>query len=174
MNKKFLIGIGLLVIGLAFVIPTGFASAEPETVRQHFTANECVYMITPPENIVSGKTIHMTGQVNRNDVYSNDPSIFPDAINTAVLDIFLNLQTMKVNFTSTTTIEIPGSEGVFEGRGVGRVNLITGSTSGIGIFHGTGEFEGQTLWMKLSPGDFSQCEEGAFDATHWDAYLISP
>ena len=174
MNKKILFTVGILILILTYAISTVIASTHPEPVRQHFTANECVYMVTAPETKISGKTIHMAGQVNRNEVVSNDLFIFSNANNTAVLDIFLNLETMKANYNATATIEVPGVNGLFEGRGVGHINLITGSMSGIGIFHGTGDFEGYKLWMELSPGDITLCEVGAFDVSHWDAYLIAP
>lgn len=164
----------ILALVLTLIIPTTIAFADPSPVRQHFTALECVYMNTPPTMKVSGNTLHMTGQVNKNDVMSDDPSVFPDATNTAILDIFVNTIAMKANYTADAVIEIPDAMGTWEGKGVGHIDLLTGELTGLGIFHGTGEFAGQTLWMKLTNGDISQCDLGAFDASHWDAYIIAP
>jgi hypothetical protein len=70
------------------------------------------------------------------------------------------------------------SNSTFVGQGNGHIEFDPFASTGRGLFHGTGDFAGMTMWQDLSPGDFAPCPAThpdygypLFDATHIEGFI---
>lgn len=167
----------LMVALLVAAVPT--FGAPPHAVP--ISGLECVYLDTPGQMEITGQMIHVIGQVNRNDFYSDDPTVFPNATTTAVLDIVVNMKSGMVFWRATAVSKPDGyPDSAFKGTGGGwfRTDPVTGEvySKGLVVLHGTGALEGQTLKAELARGDIAQCPEApnSFDATVWNGFLVPP
>jgi hypothetical protein len=168
----------MMVVGLlAAALPASSAPFGETPV----SGLECVYVVGPVEPEITGQMMHIWGQVNENQFFSDDEGVLPSGTNTAVLDIVVNLKSGMAVWNSTCVFEPDVGEGTFEGIGGGwfKMDLETGEmldSKGQGVFHGTGDYEGLTLKMDLYPGDIGECEgaPNLFDATIWDGFIVPP
>ena len=177
MNKRAIPLVTLIVVvGLVPAALPAFGAPPPATP---VSGLECVYILQPGESEITGQMMHTRGRVHQNYFYSDDPAVFPDAANTTVLDIALNLKTGIGVMNVTAVYEPEGVDGTFEGTGVGWLKLDLGTGAGLdmrgqGVFHGTGDLEGLTLKLDLHPGDITQCPGTPFDAGWWQGFIVPP
>jgi hypothetical protein len=174
--KRKAIPLAVLIVSIALL----FAASPVLGAPPHGTTVsglECVYVVDPGQMEITEHWMRVTGQVNLNQFYSDDPDLFPNGTNYAVIDWTLNFHSGMVVWTGKSAVFEPdGFDGAFVGTGGGwfKMGGELMDSKGNGVFHGTGELEGLTLKQKLYAGDITQCPEGAFDATVWVGFLVPP
>jgi hypothetical protein len=175
MKKKwFAISALVLCLALLALAVPAFGSPPYATI----SGLECVYVLQPGETDINGQVMTIKGQVNQNTFYSDDPGVLPNGTNTAVLDITINLQSGMAVWRSSPAIFQPdGMIGTFVGRGGGwlkmdPVTFAVLDSKGLGVFHGTGIYEGMTMKQDLFAGDITQCPGTPFDATYWEGKIL--
>lgn len=169
----------VLIVCVALLLAAVPALGAPPE-ETHISGLECVYVDTPGQPVpITDYLLSIKGQVNVNRFYSDDPETLPDGTNTAVLDILINLRAGMIVWRADAVFQPDEAEGTFEGIGQGWIKLdpITGDfqgSKGLGVFHGTGEYEGLTMKQDLFAGDITQCPGEAFDATLWTGFIVPP
>ena len=175
--KGKLVPSAVLIVCVALLLAAIPAFGAPQKATQ-VSGLECVYVDTEVAPVfITDYLMSIKGQVNVNRFYSDDPATFPDGTNTAVLDILVNLRTGMIVWRADCVFQPDGVEGTFEGIGRGwfKMDPVTGEflgSKGVGVFHGTGEYEGLTLKQDLFASDPSQCPGEAFDATLWTGFIV--
>lgn len=154
-GKRRLLAILAVTVALltAFVPAVGLAEA-PLT---YISGLECAYVVAPAMPEQRGQTLHISGQVHENLFFSDDPDVFPDGINTGVLDMTINLVTGKAVVNAEASLQPEGVNGTWEGQGHFLVNTLTGDQQGHAVFHGTGDLAGQTLVLDVTGGNPANC-----------------
>jgi hypothetical protein len=165
--KILVLSVVIMTIIAASVAAPVYAGSKYQT----FSGLECVYLKTEGTPVPTEEGVRILGQVNQNVFYSDDPQVFPDAVHDVVLDIIVDMESGVVNWKGRGTIETEGM-GIWRSKGVGHIDLVSGSSHGKGVYHGTGDYHGMTTWVDLTPGDISRCPGVPFDATHWSGFVV--
>jgi hypothetical protein len=171
MKRKTGLLVALILVAalLAALVPaTGLAEGN----RAYFTGLECVYVLVPGQVEIHGNTMHIIDQVNQNLFLSNDPAVLPNGVNTAHLNIMINMVTMKGTGHASTTFQPDGAAGDWAGMGTFQADFAAGTLQGRGVFQGTGEFAGLTMWLDMAKGNVANCPGQAWDATAWQGFIV--
>lgn len=159
--------VAFLLLAMLGITTTAFAD-DPKV---NFSGQECVYIAKPGQIVVGPNTMTITGQVNTTRFTSDNPAVFPNGTNTATINIWINTRTMQALWRGTPVFVPDDGSGSWIGIGEGQINLLTGQSKGVAVFHGTGANAGKTMWMELSAGNKSICPGAVFDATHWSGFI---
>jgi hypothetical protein len=154
----------------AFVPAVGFAEA-PVT---YISGLECAYLLIPAIPEQHGNTLHISGQVHQNLFFADDPAVFPDGTNTAVLDMTINLVTGKAAVHAEAVFRPDNVYGTWERQGHFLVDTLTGYQQGHAAFHGTGDLAGQTLVLGITGGNPADCPAlpGLMSAGIWRGFIV--
>ena len=168
-KTRLFVVVGLAVALLTALVPvTGLADGNGTS----FSGLECVYVLVPGQVEIHGNTIHIADQVNQNLFFSDDPAVLPNGVNTAHLDITINLVTMKGTGHASATFQPDGAAGYWTGMGTFQADFAAGTLQGRGVFQGTGEFAGLTMWQDMAKGNVADCPGMASDATTWHGFIV--
>ena len=152
----------------ALVPATGFAEGN----KAYFSGLECVYVLVPGQVEIHGSTMHIVDQVNQNLFLSDDPAVLPNGVNTAHLNITINMVTMKGMGQASASFQPGGATGSWAGIGAFQADFVAGTLQGRGVFQGTGEFAGLTMWQDMAKGNVADCPGTAWDATTWYGFIV--
>jgi hypothetical protein len=168
-KTRLLVALVLAVALLAAFVPmAGLAKGN----RTYFSGLECVYVLVPGQVQIHGNTMHIIDQVNQNLFFSDDRAALPNGVNTAHLNIMINIVTMKGTGQATATFQPDGATGDWAGIGTFQADFAAGTLQGRGVFQGTGEFAGLTMWQDMAKGDVADCPGTASDATTWYGFIV--
>jgi hypothetical protein len=170
-NRRLLVVLVVAVTLLtAFVPAVGLAEA-PVT---YVSGLECAYVIGPAIPEQHGNTLHFSGQVHQNLFFSDDPAVFPDGTNSAVLDMTINLATGNAMVHAEASFQPDGVNGSWEGFGSFLVDTLTGDQQGHAVFHGTGDLAGQTLVLDVTGGNPGACPgaPNLMSAGIWSGFIV--
>jgi len=170
-NKSLMIFFAVVVaLLMAFTPVAGLAHAN----KTYFSALECAYVLIPAQPEIRGMTMHITDQVHQTLIFSDDPTTFPNAINTAHLDITINMVTGQATVFAIAHVQPEGVEGTWEGFGTFQIDTLTGEQQGHAVMHGTGELAGQTLVINTTTGDPAACpmQPGFMSAGTWNGFIV--
>jgi hypothetical protein len=98
--------------------------------------------------------------------------VLPNGVNTAHLDIMINTATAKGTGHASASFQPDGAAGNWAGIGFFDADFLAGTLKGRGVFQGTGEFEGLTMWLRMAKGNVADCPGTASDATTWDGFIV--
>lgn len=166
-TRSKIILVTVLVLALLATATTAFAD-DPKI---SFSGQECVYVAQPGQVDFGPNTMTITGQVNVTQFHSDNPAVFPNGTNTATLNIWINTITMQAIWRADAVFVPDDGSGAWLGKGEGQIDLLTGASKGVAVFHGTGANAGKTMWQDLSAGNKSLCPGAPFDATHWTGFI---
>jgi hypothetical protein len=152
----------------AFVPAAGFAEGN----RMYFSGLECVYVLVPGQPEIHGNTMHIIDQVNQNLFFSNDPDVLPNGVNTAHINLMINMVTMTGTGHAAAIFEPDGATGSWVGIGTFQADFAAGALQGRGVVQGTGEFAGLTMWQDMAKGNVADCPGTAWDATTWYGFIV--
>lgn len=157
---------------MAFVPAVGLAEA-PLT---YVSGLECAYVIVPAVPEQRGQTLHFSGQVHQNLFISDDPAVFPNGVNSGVLDMTINLVTGNATVYAEASIQPDGVNGTWEGFGTFLVDTTTGEQQGHAVFNGTGDLTGQTLVLDITSGNPADCPwaPNLMSAGRWSGFIVPP
>ena len=166
----------LVVLVTAVALLTAFlpAMSSAQASKTYVSGLECAYQGMPPgQVVVRGQMMHITDQVADNLFISDDPATFPDSDVTGLLDITISMVTSKMTvFASPIVIRPEGASGTWEGHGAMQIDPVRGTGHGHGVFHGTGEFAGQTLVLDATPANPQLCPQSPVAAWRWQAFIV--
>jgi hypothetical protein len=171
-KRKVLAVLVVAVVLLTALLPAVGLAEAPLT---YVSGLECAYVDVPAVPVQHGQTLHFSGQVHQNLFFSDDPAVFPNGVNTAVLDMTINLVTGNAVVYAVASIQPDGVNGTWEGHGTFLVDTLTGGQQGHGVFHGTGDLAGQTLVLDVTGGNPADCPQAPnlMSAGIWSG-LIAP
>jgi hypothetical protein len=171
-GKKRLLAVLVVAVALltAMVPAVGLAQA-PLT---YISGLECAYIVGPVAPEVHGQTLHFSGQIHQNLFVSDNPAVFPNGTNTAVLDMTVNLVTGNAMVHAEASFQPDGVNGTWEGHGSFVVDTLTGDQQGHGVFHGTGDLAGQTLVVDVTGGNPADCPwaPNFMSAGIWSGFIV--
>lgn len=169
-NGRVLVVFIVVVALLTTFVEVGLAQS-PLT---YISGVECAYVVIPAIPEQNGQTLHFNGQVHQNQFFSDDPAMFPNGINTAILNMTVNLMTGNAMVYAMASFQPDGVNGTWEGRGSFLVDTLTGNQQGHAVFHGTGDLAGQTLVVDITGGNPASCPDlpGLMSAGIWSGFII--
>lgn len=157
-----------VALSTALIPVTGLAEAN----RTRFSGLECVYVLVPGQVEIRGNTMIVLDQVNQNLFLSDNPAVLPNGVNTAHLNLMLNTVTMKATGQASAVFQPDGATGYWEGVGFFQADFAIGTLKGRGVFHGTGEYAGLTMWLDMAKGNLADCPGTPNDATAWNGLIV--
>ena len=118
-----------------------FALAQSKVTPLEATETVCAILDPGKEWVTRQGVLHIRGQVRKNRVESSEPRV--DGWNTLIVNVNLDLRTMKGTLAGTFMIVPNTIDGAFEGTF--QAQITDGLASGKAVAHGTGALEGQKL-----------------------------
>jgi hypothetical protein len=166
----------VVVLVVAVVLLTAFIPAVglAEAPLTYVSGLECAYVVVPAIPEQHGQTLHISGQLHENLFFSDNPAVFPNGVNTGVLDMTINLVTGNAVVYAEASFQPDDVNGTWEGSGTFLVDTLTGDQQGHGVFHGTGDLAGQTLVLDVSGGNPADCPwaPNLMSAGRWSGFIV--
>ena len=163
---------GILLAAVALLAALVPAASLAKGNKAYFSGLECVYVLVPGQVEIHGNTMHILDQVNQNLFFSDDPAVLPNGVNTAHLNITINMVTMTATGQATAIFEPDGAIGNWAGHGTFQADFAAGTLQGRAVFQGTGELAGLTMWQDMAKGNVGDCPGTAWDATTWYGFIV--
>lgn len=166
-----------LVLFVIVALPFATVPVSAATTRTPINAVEYVCLKTPGQEWVSGNVYHLRGQIHENVVVAGGVIW---GINTASIDLDLNLNTGQLVARGFPTFVPLGADGGYTGTGTFRFSGAGANPTLMrASLQGHGALKGQSLHLDMSEHSLDPVAGGAFCAGHgeylesslWGGYL---